>query len=88
MRIPALSIPDPAFWNRCGAVDRILYIALLGVRSDHERADSDQIAQTTNPASLAVLRKNGFVPVKTYMQEWPADKGGGEREVNRLELIL
>jgi hypothetical protein len=34
------------------------------------------------------MRKNGFVLVKTYMQEWPADKGGGEREVSRLEYDL
>lgn len=51
------------------------------------KADN-KIAQTSNPASLAIMRKNGFQVVKTYMQEWPADKGGGEREVTRLELVL
>lgn len=34
------------------------------------------------------MKSRGFVKTKTWMEAWPEDKGGGERETNRWELNL
>ncbi|KAL7418620.1 hypothetical protein Q5752_007078 [Cryptotrichosporon argae] len=45
-------------------------------------------AETNNPASLGVLKRNGFDLHTTQPCEWPADKGGGVRETSTFVLRL
>lgn len=39
-----------------------------------------QYTETNNHGSMAVLSRNGLERMKTFMSDWPEDKGGGERE--------
>ncbi|KAL7423768.1 hypothetical protein Q5752_001352 [Cryptotrichosporon argae] len=44
--------------------------------------------ETTNAASQATVRALGFALARTAVWQWPADKGGGQREVGRWEWRL
>jgi hypothetical protein len=49
---------------------------------------TSQGAETANVNSSGLVKSRGFVKVRTFIQEWPADKGGGEREISHWELKM
>jgi hypothetical protein len=40
-----------------------------------------QEIQTTNTASAGLVASRGFVKGSEFMETWPEEKGGGQREV-------
>jgi len=46
------------------------------------------MTEVANNASRALAKKCGFKEVKRYMQTWPEEKGGGERELIWWEWTL
>ncbi|EIW73049.1 hypothetical protein TREMEDRAFT_59212 [Tremella mesenterica DSM 1558] len=65
-------------------VDTVMnsWVRLLGI----ERVVG--VVQIDNPASAAVLRKNGFKRIQSSIVQWPLEKGGDFREVEEWEWLV
>ena len=80
-------------WDEWAGVEMGVAVSTRLVRSpisddisqSPSNADPSQNVEETNAASLALVRKCGFVHVDTMRWEWPMEKGGGERTVLRHE---
>lgn len=68
-------------------------IGTLMVVSQFRGQDFGQVlivqgAQVANTNSTGLIKSRGFVHTETFMEAWPKDKGGGEREMAHYELDL